>query len=168
MGGSRARRPAAKRTWKEDVMKASVIWDHGLSFTGTADSGFTVNLGTDPSFGGDDDGLRPMELMLIALAGCTAMDVISLLRKKRQVVTAFQVKVQAQRAADHPKVFTDVTLHYIVRGFHVDAAAVARAIELSENAYCPAQAMLAPTVPIHHSYEVVEEAEYNQVIVAAV
>lgn len=137
-------------------MEASVTLQQRMSFIGTADSGFTVNLGTSPAVGGDDDGFRPMELMLLSLVGCTAMDVISILRKKRQQVTDFQVKVKAEQAKEHPKVFTDITITYIVHGVNVDPKAVERSIELSETSYCPAQAMLVRAVPIKHEYEIVE------------
>lgn len=138
-------------------MNASVKMKQGMSFTGTADSGFSVDLGTSPAVGGDDDGFRPMELMLISLAGCTAMDVISILRKKRQTVTGFKVEVSAQQAEEHPKVFTDILVTYIVHGSGVDPAAVERSIELSTTKYCPAQAMLTESVSIRHDYEIVEE-----------
>jgi putative redox protein len=137
-------------------MDAKVAWKQRLSFTGTADSGFSIALGADPAVGGDDDGFRPLELMAISLAGCTAMDVISILQKKRQDVTAFEVNVHAERAEQHPKVFTHVTVEYRVTGRHVDPAAVERAIELSETAYCPAQAMLAKAVTIEHAYQIIE------------
>ena len=136
-------------------MQAAVNWDHGLTFSGTADSGFTVNLGSSPSVGGDDDGFRPMELILTGLIGCTAMDVISILRKKRQQVTSFQVTADAQQAETYPKVFTHIQIHYLIEGIDVDPKAVERAIELSETRYCPAQAMLSATVDIEMSYEIV-------------
>ena len=139
-------------------MEARVIWDHGLSFSGTADSGFTVPLGAARSAGGEDDGFRPMELIAIGLAGCTAMDVISILQKKRQQVTSFEVHVHAERATEHPKVFTTILIEYVVRGRHIDPAAVERAIELSETKYCPAQAMLAKAATIRHTYRILEEA----------
>ena len=138
-------------------MHASVIWSKGMSFTGSADSGFTVPLGTDPSVGGDNDGFRPMELLVVGLAGCTAMDVISILRKKRQDVTGFEVTVDTERAGEHPKVVTAFAIRYIVRGRSVDPRAVERAIELSRDTYCPAQAMLSKAAPITLSFEVVEE-----------
>lgn len=138
-------------------MNAEVIWKQGMSFTGSADSGFSVAIGTDPSVGGADDGLRPMELMLISLAGCTAMDVMSILTKKRQKVTAFEVKVDGKRTADHPKVFTDIEIRYIVRGYGVDPAAVERAIALSAEKYCPAQAMIGKVATLHLVHEVIEE-----------
>ncbi len=135
-------------------MKASVTWDHGLSFEGTADSGFTINLGSSVDVGGDDDGFRPLELMLTSLAGCTAMDVISILRKKRQPVTGFKVQAEAQRAESHPKVFTHIHVHYIVEGDGVAPEAVERAMELSETRYCPAHAMLSQVAEVETSYEI--------------
>lgn len=137
-------------------MKATVTWDHGLTFSGTADSGFTVNLGSSPAVGGDDDGFRPMELILTGLIGCTAMDVISILKKKRQDVTAFRVTAEAKQAETYPKVFTHIHIHYIVEGHDIDPQAVERAMELSETRYCPAQAMLAPTVEMKLTYEIQE------------
>ncbi|MFL7837410.1 MAG: OsmC family protein [Candidatus Promineifilaceae bacterium] len=137
-------------------MKAEVTWDHGLTFEGTADSGFTVNLGGSPAVGGDDDGFRPMELILTGLIGCTAMDVISILLKKREDVTGFRVTADAQQANQHPRVFTDVHIHYIVEGHNIDPRSVERAIELSETIYCPAQGMLSGKVAMELTYEIVE------------
>ncbi len=135
-------------------MDANVSWQNGLQFTAVADSGHEIILDGDPSVGGDDLGARPLELMLMSLAGCTAMDVISILKKKRQEVTAFEVKVHAERAESHPKVFTAVTVEYVVTGHNIDPKAVERAIELSEKSYCPAQAMLVQAVPITHTYQI--------------
>jgi putative redox protein len=137
-------------------MKAAVTWDHGLTFEGTADTGFTVNMGGSKAVGGNDDGFRPMELILTGLIGCTAMDVISILRKKRQDVTDFRVTADAEQAGGHPHVFTSIHIHYIVEGHNVDPKAVERAMELSETRYCPAQAMLSETVPIELTYEIIE------------
>lgn len=137
-------------------MDASVLWQGAMTFTGTADTGFTVPLGADPEVGGDNDGFRPIELMAVSLAGCTAMDVISIVRKKRQVVTAFQVKVHAERAEQHPKVFTSAVIEYEVTGHEVDEAAVRRAIELSAMTYCPAQGMLHKVMPIRLHYAIYE------------
>ena len=137
-------------------MEAQVTWQGKMSFTGTAETGFTVPLDADPSVGGDNNGFRPMELMAISLAGCTAMDVISVLQKKRQQIDAFEVKIHAERADDFPKVFTHIVVEYLVKGKQVDPAAVERAIELSATKYCPAQAMLAKAVSIEHKYTVIE------------
>jgi putative redox protein len=137
-------------------MDAKVTWKGRMTFEGAADSGFTVGLGADPSVGGDNDGLRPMELVAIGLAGCTAMDVISILQKKRQDITGFETQIHTERADEHPKVFTHVTIKYIVEGRGVDPAAVERAIELSATKYCPAQAMLEKAVEIEHTYQIDE------------
>jgi putative redox protein len=139
------------------TMSAKVTWHERMTFTGTADTGFEVPLGSDPSVGGDNNGFRPLELMSVSLAGCTAMDVISILQKKRQEVTRFEVNVNADRAGEHPKVFTAATIEYHVSGRNVDEKAVVRAIELSATRYCPAQAMLAKAFPIELKYYVYEE-----------
>ena len=139
-------------------MQASVNWDHGMTFTGTADTGYEVPLGAAAAVGGEDDGFRPLELILVSLAGCTGMDVISILKKKRQDITGFDVRVDAERAETHPKVFTAITVHYDVRGKNIDPKAVERAIELSEASYCPAQAMLVKSVPIKHTFTITETA----------
>ena len=139
-------------------MEAKVVWNGRMTFTGSADSGFPVQLGTDPGVGGDNDGLRPMELIAIGLAGCTAMDVISILGKKRQEVISFITLVHAERAEEHPKVFTHVILEYLIEGRNIDPAAVERAIELSATKYCPAQAMLEKVFIIEHKYSIKEAA----------
>lgn len=140
-------------------MNAKVIWQQGLSFTGTADTGFTVPLGGSPRVGGDDDGFRPMELIATGLAGCTAMDTISILQKKRQEVTNFEVKVHAERAEEHPRVFTHIKIEYQITGHGVDESAVLRAIELSAKRYCPVQGMLSQVVPIDLEYQIFEAGE---------
>ncbi len=139
-------------------MNAIVTWKSRLSFTGSADSGFTMPLGTDPAVGGDNDGFRPMELIALGLAGCTAMDVISIVQKKRQDVTAFETRVSAERAEEHPKVFTHIKVEYVFEGRQIDPKAVERAIELSATKYCPAQAMLEKAVKIEHAYSIKETA----------
>jgi putative redox protein len=138
-------------------MNATVAWRQGMSFTGKADTGFEVPLGAELEVGGADDGFRPLELMAVSLAGCTAMDVISILAKKKQEVTAFEVKVHAEQAQEFPKVFTQAVITYLVTGHAVDEAAVLRSIELSETKYCPAQAMLGKVVPMELVYEIYED-----------
>ncbi len=124
-------------------MKAAAVWKSGLSFDGSAGSGFHVPLGADADVGGANDGFRPLELMALSLAGCTAMDVISILQKKQQAVSAFEVRVEAERAPEHPKVFTRMVVEYRVRGKSIDPQAVQRAVALSHDRYCPAQGMLS-------------------------
>ncbi len=143
-------------------MQVEVTWKGRMSFDGKAESGFTLPLGTTAEVGGDNDGFRPMELMALSLAGCTAMDVISILNKKRQAVSRFQVQVKTERAAEHPKVFTQATIEYHVGGKEIQEDAVVRAIELSATRYCPAQAMLKQVLPIdlvYYIYEVGEDGE---------
>jgi len=143
------------RYWRNDL-DAHVIWQQGMHFTGTATTGFEVPLGADEEAGGPNDGFRPLELMAVSLAGCTAMDVISILKKKQQAVTAFEVKVQADQAQEFPKVFTHTLITYLVTGHSLDETALRRSIELSATKYCPAQAMLARVVPMELRYEIYE------------
>jgi putative redox protein len=138
-------------------MNAKANWHGKLSFTGTADTGFEVPLGASPRVGGDNDGFRPLELMAVSLAGCTAMDVISILQKKRQEVTDFRVEVDANQADEHPRVITSATIEYHVTGKDVDEKAVVRAIELSATRYCPAQSMLAQVFPMKLNYFIYDE-----------
>jgi putative redox protein len=133
-------------------MNAKVNWKGKLSFTGTADTGFEVPLGANPKVGGDNDGFRPLELMAVSLAGCTAMDVISILQKKRQEISDFRVEVDAARADEHPRILTEAVIEYHVTGKDVDEKAVVRAIELSATRYCPAQSMLAKVFPMELKY----------------
>ena len=133
-------------------MDAKVTWKGNLSFDGSADSGFTMPLGARNSVGGDEDGFRPMELFAIGLAGCTAMDVISILGKKRQEVTGFEVKVNVERAQEHPTVFTSAVIEYHVSGHNIEEKALLRSMELSATRYCPAQAMLSQLIPIELKY----------------
>ncbi|NLG97847.1 MAG: OsmC family protein [Chloroflexi bacterium] len=137
-------------------MNAKVTWKGRMSFDGTAASGFTVPLGARVEHGGDGDGFSPLELLLVGLAGCTAMDVISILQKKRQEVTGFEVSVEADRVADHPRVFSHVTVEYRVTGKNLDRAAVERAVELSETKYCSASAMIAKSATIESKITILE------------
>ena len=144
-------------------MKANVIWRGNLAFTGETDSGFSVPLDADTAVGGTNSGARPMEMLALGLAGCTAMDLISILKKKHQEVTSFEVHVDAPRADQHPKVFTSAVITYLVKGKGIDEASVLRAIELTATKYCPAQAMLGQVFPIDLHYQIYEdEGDGNQ------
>ena len=129
-------------------MDAKVTWNNGLNFTGKADSGFDVPMDTTVEHGGSGQGTSPMELVLVALGGCTAMDVISILQKKRQDVTGFEIVLHGDRAAEHPKVYTEITMEYIVTGHGVELEALERAVELSEGKYCSVNGMLKQSVKI--------------------
>lgn len=138
-------------------MKAAVQWKENMTFVGTPDSGFPVQMDADSSFGGTNQGIRPMEMVALGLASCTGMDVISILRKKRQQVTQFEVRVNAPRSAEHPKVFTRALITYIVAGTDIDEVAVLRSIELSMTKYCPVQVMLSQAFPMELHYEIYED-----------
>ena len=140
-------------------MKATVQWQNNMVFIGSSASGFQIRMDADASFGGLESGVRPMEMIALGLAGCTAMDVISILRKKRQAVTQFEVRIDAPRSADHPKVFTRAIITYIVAGRSVSEDAVLRSIELAATKYCPAQIMFEPAVPMDLQYEIYEDEE---------
>jgi putative redox protein len=138
-------------------MDAKVVWKGKLSFDGSAEGGISVPIGTRSSSGGDGDGISPMELTAIALAGCTAMDVIEILRKKRQNVTGFEVKVHAVRTDEHPRIFTNIMVEYVVTGRQVEKSAVERAVELSVTKYCSVQAMLGKSAQITHTITLLED-----------
>ena len=132
-------------------------WNGGMSFEGAGDSGFVQKMDAEESAGGENAAARPMEFIALGLAGCTAMDVISILRKKKQPVTDFKVMLHADRAEEHPKVFSRAVIEYLVTGENVDEAALLRAIELSAEKYCPAQAMLSKAFPMKLSYKILSE-----------
>ncbi|MFQ5755455.1 MAG: OsmC family protein [Acidiferrobacterales bacterium] len=137
-------------------MKATIKWTGEASFAGQADSGHTVIIDGAPEFGGRNRGIRPMEAVLIGLGGCTAFDVISILKKSRQQVRDCVAELEAERADTAPKVFTRIHVHFVVSGTRLDPKKVARAIELSANKYCSASAMLGKTAEITHDFEIIE------------
>jgi putative redox protein len=142
-------------------MDAKVMWKGKLAFEGVADSGATIMLdsASDPA---ERLGPGPMELVAMSLAGCTAMDVISILEKKKQVVTNFEVKVHAERSEDYPKVYTRAEIEYQVTGHALDEASVLRAIELSIQKYCPVHAMLSQAFPVSQRYAIFEDEENGE------
>jgi len=138
-------------------MKTSVNWQGNMIFTGTSPSGFPVQIDADSSLGGSNTGIRPMEMIALGLASCTAMDVISILKKKRQDVTQFEVQVDAPRSSEYPKVFTRAVITYVVVGRNINEDAVLRSIELTATKYCPAQIMLEQAFPMDLHYEIYED-----------
>lgn len=135
---------------------ASVVWKEGMHFEGIS-GGQTVHMDAVPAVGGQGLGMSPMRLLLASLGGCTAMDVISLLKKMRQDVTGLEVEVNAEQAADHPKVYTSFELVFKVRGHNVARELVERAVHLSEDKYCSASAMLKKAAPITTRIEIEED-----------
>ena len=144
-------------------MKATVTWQSNMVFVGQSASGFPIQMDSDPSFGGTNSGVRPMEMIALGLAGCIAMDVLSILQKKRQQVTHFEVKVDAPRSPEYPMVFMNAVVTYVVTGKNVSEDAVLRSIELTATKYCPAQIMLEKAFPMTMHYEIFEdEADGNK------
>lgn len=137
-------------------MNARIHWHHGLRFSGLSEGPVQVPLQGGSVEPEQREGFLPLQLMLLALAGCTGMDVISILEKKRQRVTEFSVEVEATQANEHPRVFTSIAVKFLVTGHEISEKAVARAIELSSERYCPSTAMLRQAVPIEQSYQILE------------
>jgi len=137
-------------------MKGRVKWVEGMSFVGESNSGHAVVMDGPPEFGGRNLGLRPMEMVLLGMGGCTAFDVVSILKKKRQAIVDCVAELEAERAATEPKVFTKIHVHFIVKGHKLDPQAVQKAIELSAEKYCSASIMLAKTATITHDFEVLD------------
>ncbi len=138
-------------------MKTRVKWIEDVCFMGETDSGHAVVMDGAPDIGGRNLGPRPMEMLLLGAGGCTSVDVIMILKKSRQDVTGCEVVLEADRANDHPKVFTKINMHFIVRGRNLKAETVERAIKLSAEKYCSATIMLAKTAEVTHDFEIIEE-----------
>jgi len=134
--------------------KASIIFADEDLFVGISPSGHSIALDTDST---RSVGPSPVELLLIALGSCTAVDVIGILKKKRQHVTKYKVEVSGKRSEEYPRKFTSMTVHHVVRGTAINPSAVTQAIELSSSKYCSVAASLRPTVEIHSTFEIIEE-----------
>lgn len=137
-------------------MKARVKWVENSLFVAQSGSGHSVVLDGSPESGGQNLGVRPMEMVLLGLGGCTAFDVVDILRKKREVISDCVVDITAERAETVPKVFTKIHLHYIVSGKDVKDESVKRAVELSAEKYCSVSMMLNKTAELTHDYEIVQ------------
>ncbi|HKJ22201.1 MAG TPA: OsmC family protein [Gammaproteobacteria bacterium] len=137
-------------------MKCEIKWVEGAMFVGESGSGHAVVLDGPPDGGGRNLGLRPMEMLLLGMGGCTAYDVVSILRKSRQALDDCRITLEAERAAETPKVFTRIHVRYHFTGRGLDRKAVERAIALSTEKYCSATIMLGKVVDISHDYEIIE------------
>ncbi len=136
------------------ALEATVRWVGRMQFLGVSGSNHSVVMDTSTEHGGTETAATPMELLLIALAGCTGMDVVSLLGKMRVDFTGLEIRVWGERKEDHPRVFTKINLEYTIYGTGIDEEKVKRAIALSQEKYCSVTAMLNPACPVNYTYRV--------------
>lgn len=139
------------------MVKAKVTYTEGLQFVGQAGSGHAIVLDGDSDVGGQNSGLRPMELLLIGLGGCSGMDVVSILRKKKEKLTSLEIDVRGRKAKEYPQKYTDVDIEFVVRGKNLSENAVKRAIQLSMDKYCSVKATLEGTAAINFTYRIIQE-----------
>ena len=137
-------------------MKATVKWLDHMSFVGESGSGHSVVMDGPPDDGGRNMGIRPMEMVLLGMGGCTAFDLVLILQRQRQAISDCQVELLAERAAKVPKVFTKIHVHYIVSGKDLDEIKIARAVKMTAEKYCSVSIMLSTSVEISHDFEIVE------------
>jgi putative redox protein len=140
-------------------MKSRVKWVENVCFMAESESGHAMIMDGAPDIGGRNLGPRPMEMLLMGTGGCTSVDVVMILQKSRQDVTACEVEVSAERAPDHPKVFTKIHMHFTLRGRGLKPEIVDRAIKLSAEKYCSASIILGKTAAMTHDFEIIEEGE---------
>ena len=136
-------------------MNLVVSWEQDVCFKAESESGHTLLMDGPQDLGGKDKGMRPMEVLLSGMGGCTSFDVVSILKKSRQDITSCQAEISSKRAESVPRVFTDIHIHFKVTGKDLDEKKVARAIELSANKYCSASIMLSKSVKITHGFEII-------------
>jgi putative redox protein len=138
-------------------LKAKITYVNGMQFVGEADSGHAIVMDAGPGVGGNNTGLRPTELLLIGVGGCSGMDVVSILKKKKQAVTGVEMNVQGEKAESYPQKFTGITIEFIVKGRNISEEAVKRAVQLSMEKYCSVKATLEGSAKITYTYKIVEE-----------
>ena len=136
-----------------DTMHAEAVWQEDLRFSATTGTGHEIVLDADPEFGGANAGPRPIEMVLVASAGCTGMDVVSILKKMRQPVTGYRVHATGERRDEEPRIFTRIVIEHILQG-DLDEAKVAHAVELSEDKFCSVAAMLRGVVQIEATWRI--------------
>lgn len=140
-------------------MKARVKWLDHMSFVGESGSGHSVVMDGPPEAGGRNLGVRPMEMILLGLGGCSAFDVVMILKRGRQNIADCTVDITAERAETDPKVFTKIHVHFVVEGKNLSEKHVEKAVSLSADKYCSVSIMLSSTVDITHDYEIIDTAE---------
>lgn len=139
------------------IVEAKVTLIKNMEFSGTASSGHSLKMDAEANVGGNNTGFRPMELLLVGFGGCSGMDVVSILRKKRQPVSGLEINVKGEKTDSFPKIYKTVHIEYVVKGKGVEKEAVERAINLSLEKYCSVGATLAKAGTITHSYKIMDE-----------
>ena len=137
-------------------MNISVKWIDGMLMVGKSDSGHAIVMDGPPEIGGENLGVRPMEMLLLGMAGCTMIDVVSTLKKMREDVVDCQTQVSADRSEEYPKVFINIHVHFVFKGKQLNPSKVDKAIKLSAEKYCSASIMLGKTAVITHDFEIIE------------
>ncbi len=138
-------------------MKAEIDWDINVRFSAHTETGHTIIMDGSPDHGGNNEGARPMEMLLIGMGGCTGFDVVGILKKARAELQSMKIQLQAERADATPAVFTKIHVHFVLAGSGLKETLVERAIDLSAEKYCSASIMLGQTADITHSFEIVED-----------
>ena len=137
-------------------MRATIKWVDNVMFIGQSGSGHSIVIDGPPQAGGENAGIRPMELMLVGLGACTSFDVVTILKKSRQDVTDCHAELEAERAEEIPQVFTRIHVHFVVSGHQLKSKQVERAVKLSADKYCSASIMMGKTAVITHDFEIIE------------
>jgi putative redox protein len=137
-------------------MQVKVKWVNGVCFVGESESSHSIKMDGPSEVGGLNKGMRPMEVLLIGMGGCTSFDVVTILKKSRQKIVDCEALISADRSQNIPKIFTKIHIHFVVKGDHLDKEVVDRAIKLSAEKYCSATIMLSKSVEITHDFEIID------------
>ena len=137
--------------------KAKITYVNGMQFVGEADSGHAIVMDAAPESGGKNTGFRPMELLLVGIGSCSGMDIVSILKKKKQTISGFEINVNGQKAESYPQKFTGIDIEFIIKGKNISEEAVKRAVQLSMEKYCSVKATLEGSANINYAYKIIEE-----------
>lgn len=138
------------------MTEAKITYVNGMQFVAAASSGHALVMDSDKDSGGNNTGSRPMELLLMGVGGCSGMDIISILKKKKQDIRSFEINVKGEKAETYPKKFTEITIEFIVTGHNISEEAVKKAVDISMEKYCSVKATLEGAAKINFSYRIIE------------
>jgi len=139
------------------MSKAKITYVNGMQFVGEADSGHAIIMDAAPEAGGKNTGFRPMELLLVGIGSCSGMDIVSILKKKKQTISGFEINVNGQKAESYPQKFTGIDIEFIIKGKNISEEAVKRAVQLSMEKYCSVKATIEGSANINYAYKIIEE-----------